>query len=356
MRHYSSRPGWRGAVNRMNIQNLFRMLQYQLLCDIDQALNFFEVRVLVDFQIRHIIWSKMNGCFHWRRHEHFPFQHICLWCFHWKCWVTCCNSQLSLVGNGRSSSCFDGFCTWYFEILSLESLSVQASLYGQGTKIFLCHLVSKDLNFELFLVSFFENFRLLGFVWSPYKFPCSSLTTLSFVGILPVDQTSLILRRIFPRAQRTAYHQVDGSRLCWNHWYWFRHRWTFTGSRFWISLWHGPLLSDRTRKKIAEMAARENRETHHVEQTKKMVPLVTRETLFRLSVSKLVFGVHIFDFDLRFLVNSVEQPIKRNSVVSGHVSHCWTSSFDNHFDDSFVVFRNVQLRLAFRRMCVLVGT
>ena len=31
---------------------------------------------------------------------------------------------------------------------------------------------------------------------------------------------------------------------------------------------------------------------------------------------------------------------------------CWTSSFDNHLDDSFVVFKNVQLRLAFRRMCV----
>ena len=30
---------------------------------------------------------------------------------------------------------------------------------------------------------------------------------------------------------------------------------------------------------------------------------------------------------------------QRNSVSSGHVSHRWTSSFDDHFDDSFVVFK-----------------
>ena len=54
---------------------------------------------------------------------------------------------------------------------------------------------------------------------------------------------------------------------------------------------------------------------------KKMVPLVTRETLFGQHVIKLILGVHIFDVDLRFQVDSVEQPIKRNSVGSGHVSH-----------------------------------
>ena len=66
------------------------------------------------------------------------------------------------------------------------------------------------------------------------------------------------------------------------------------------------------------------------------------------NVSKLVFCVNIFGFQ----IDSVEQPIKSNSVGSGHVSHCWTSSFDNHFDDSFTVFNSVQLRLTVRRMCV----
>ena len=37
-------------------------------------------------------------------------------------------------------------------------------------------------------------------------------------------------------------------------------------------LWHGTLLPDRIRKKITEMAAREHREIHDVEQTKKMIP------------------------------------------------------------------------------------
>ena len=65
----------------------------------------------------------------------------------------------------------------------------------------------------------------------------------------------------------------------------------------------------------------------------------------------LVFGVNKFDLDLGFQLDSVKQPIKSNSVSSGHVFHCWTSSCDNHLDDGFVVFKNLQ-RLALRRMCV----
>ena len=64
------------------------------------------------------------------------------------------------------------------------------------------------------------------------------------------------------------------------------------------------------------MVAREHRETHHVEQTKKLVPLVTRETSFDQNVSKLVFGVYVFDLEFAFQVDSVEQPIKSNCVSS----------------------------------------
>ena len=69
-----------------------------------------------------------------------------------------------------------------------------------------------------------------------------------------------------------------------------------------------------------------------------MTPFVTRKTQFGWHVSKLVFGVNIFDLDLWLQVSSVEQPIKRNSVGSRHMPHCWTSSFDNHLDDSFFFF------------------
>ena len=81
---------------------------------------------------------------------------------------------------------------------------------------------------------------------------------------------------------------------------------------------HGALLSDRIRKKIAVMAARGHRKTCYVEQTKKMVPVVTSETLFGHHVCE--FFVNIFDLDLWFQIDSVKQPIKRNSVGSGRVS------------------------------------
>ena len=66
----------------------------------------------------------------------------------------------------------------------------------------------------------------------------------------------------------------------------------------------------------------------------------------------MVFGVNIVDLDVWFLIDPVEQPIKSNSVGSGNMSHCGTSSFDYHFDDNFIVFKDVQLRLTLTRMCV----
>ena len=45
------------------------------------------------------------------------------------------------------------------------------------------------------------------------------------------------------------------------------------------------------------MAAGEHGEIHDVEQTKKEVPLITREITFGQHVSKLVLGVNIFDLE-----------------------------------------------------------
>ena len=98
--------------------------------------------------------------------------------------------------------------------------------------------------------------------------------------------------------------------------------------------------------------ARICRKAHDIEQTQKVIPLIARETSFGQNVSELVFGVNIFDLDLGFQVDPVKQPIKSNSVGSGHVSHRWTSSFGYHFDHSFIVFNNVKLRLVVRRICV----
>ena len=65
-----------------------------------------------------------------------------------------------------------------------------------------------------------------------------------------------------------------------------------------------------------------------------MIPLITGEIAFRQHVCELFVGVNIFDFDLWVLVDSVKQPIKRNSVGSGHGSHRRTFGFENHLDYS----------------------
>ena len=44
------------------------------------------------------------------------------------------------------------------------------------------------------------------------------------------------------------------------------------------------------------MAAGKHREIHDVQQSKDMVPLITRETLDGQDVSELVFWCHIFGF------------------------------------------------------------
>ena len=52
-----------------------------------------------------------------------------------------------------------------------------------------------------------------------------------------------------------------------------------------------------------------HREIDDVEQTKKMVPLITRKITLGENFSKLVLGVNIFDLELGIQVDSVKQPI-----------------------------------------------
>ena len=54
----------------------------------------------------------------------------------------------------------------------------------------------------------------------------------------------------------------------------------------------------------------------------KMIPLITCEFSFCQYVFELVFGVDIFDLNLWIPIDSVKQPVKSNSVGSGHVCHC----------------------------------
>ena len=59
-----------------------------------------------------------------------------------------------------------------------------------------------------------------------------------------------------------------------------------------------------------------------VNQTQKMIPFITCEIPLGQYVCELVFGVNVFDLDLGVQIDSIEQPIKSNSVGSGNMFHC----------------------------------
>ena len=89
-----------------------------------------------------------------------------------------------------------------------------------------------------------------------------------------------------------------------------------------------------------------------VEQTQKMIPFITCEISLCQHVCELVLGVNIFDFDFGVLFDSIEQPIKSNSVGSGNMSHCRASFLYAHLDHCFVVFKDVQQSFLTRRIHV----
>ena len=58
-------------------------------------------------------------------------------------------------------------------------------------------------------------------------------------------------------------------------------------------------------------------------------------------INKSIFGVNILDLDFGVQVDSVNNPIKRDSVGSGHVSHRRTSAFDNRLDH-YLILQNAK--------------
>ena len=78
-----------------------------------------------------------------------------------------------------------------------------------------------------------------------------------------------------------------------------------------------------------------------VQQIQQMIPLIACEIPFGSDVCELVF-VSYFYLDFGVQLNSIEQPIKSNSVGSGNMSHCWTPAFHNHFDHSLIVLKHIQ--------------
>ena len=83
-----------------------------------------------------------------------------------------------------------------------------------------------------------------------------------------------------------------------------------------------------------------------------MIPFVTCEISFGKNVGNLVFGVDVLDLDLGVQMDSIEKPIKRNSVGPGNMSHCGTPSFDSHLDHCFIVLKHIQQSFLIRKLDV----
>ena len=87
-----------------------------------------------------------------------------------------------------------------------------------------------------------------------------------------------------------------------------------------------------------------------IEQAQQMIPFVTCEISFGYDVSKLFFDVDVLDLDLGVQTDSIEQPIKCNSVSPGNMSHCGPPSCNDHLDHCFVVFKDAQHSFLMRKL------
>ena len=100
------------------------------------------------------------------------------------------------------------------------------------------------------------------------------------------------------------------------------------------------------------LSTAERTEMADVKQSKKIVQLTTCETAFCLHVCNLVFGINAPNLNLRIQVDPVKQPVKSNSVGSGHMSHCWTPAFDCHLNRGFFVLENIQHSAGLRKIYI----
>ena len=101
-----------------------------------------------------------------------------------------------------------------------------------------------------------------------------------------------------------------------------------------------------------ELSAALRHEKADIKNTWKVVPFMACEMSFCPSVCELILGDNIPDANLWIQINSVQQPVKRNSVGSGNMSQISTSAFTNHLDYRFIVLKNTQRRFFMRTLRV----
>ena len=224
--------------------------------------------------------------------------------------------------------------TSYFETLSSKSLSVQVSLYLSSSKIPPNGPVARNLNvLSIFLSRHWRTFDfwVLG---GPYKTPCTSMTTLSFIDNHQHRPDAPNPAENFPsRSTDCVTTSVTGL--------------AFTGQPLVLGFATGepslevaswplfdmalcfPIGSERKLLKWLqeniEKLIKLNKRRRWLHSSRVKLSLVNMSASWFLVSTYLIL---IFGFQ----VDSVEQSIKRDSVGSGHVSH-----------HSFVIFRDEQL-------------
>ena len=160
--------------------------------------------------------------------------------------------------------CTDGSCISCFEIPFLEVLPVQVFLYQKSLKLFPDHTVSRNLNFEHSPAVSLEDVRQLDIEWS------------AKVSLCELDH--LVLYRRSPDWLDIPSLVKD-----------FQSRSAGSAKPSWLVAFSGtvgfgfdmalcfPIGSGR---KWLKMATRKHRDIHDVEQTRKMIPFVTRKFSF----------------------------------------------------------------------------
>ena len=93
-------------------------------------------------------------------------------------------------------------------------------------------------------------------------------------------------------------------------------------------------------------------EVAHVKRRQKMIPFITPPWSACLRVG---FWCKMFGLDFWVQIDSIDQPIKSNSVGSGNMSHRRASSLYDHLDHCFAVFKHIQQSFLMRNW-TLEGT
>ena len=163
-------------------------------------------------------------------------------------------------------------------------------------------------------------------------------------GTIQLRYTRLFWRDIL--FALTVHHQIGSSGFC--------HQRSITRGCVLSSFRHDTnhTTLSNLRERTFQMAAGMCRKVHDIKQKTKGDSTHFARNFLGQNVSKLLFGVNVFDLDFGVQVRSVKQPIKSDSVSSRHRYHRGTSSFNYHFHHGFDVFKDVQLRLSLRRVCV----